>query len=195
MSPKSSIRLLPRVCAQSLSHVWLFGTSWTVACSAPLSMEFSRQESWSGLPFPASGNLPDAGIEPTSPALQVDSLPLCHLGSQGFYPFLLKMCGKRPRPQFLTKFSPLCLFLTKTFSLFISLKDNLATGICAMKCWTVKADIWMGNLTKYLTFLIFNYTSKPQAPFGECVLHTHCSFPLPGHCSFSPQSSALRWAL
>ena len=110
-------------------------------------------------------------------------------GSQGFYPFLLKMCRKRPRPQFLTKFSPLFLFLTITFSLFISLKDNLATGICGMKCWTVKADIWMGNLTEYLTFLIFNYTSKPQAPFGECVLHTRCSFLLPGH------SSDLRWAL
>ena len=44
-------------------------TPWTVACQAPLSMEFSRQESWSGLPFPPPGDLPDRAIEPTSPAL------------------------------------------------------------------------------------------------------------------------------
>ena len=45
---------------------------WTVTCQAPLSMGFSRQEYWSGLPFPS---LPDPGIEPRSPALQADSLP------------------------------------------------------------------------------------------------------------------------
>ena len=50
-------------------------TSWTVACQAPLSMRFSRQEYWSGLPFPSPGDLPDPRIEPWSPALQADSLP------------------------------------------------------------------------------------------------------------------------
>ena len=50
-------------------------TSWTVACRAPLSMAFSRQEYWSGLPFPPPGNLPNPGIEPMSLALQADSLP------------------------------------------------------------------------------------------------------------------------
>ena len=48
---------------------------WTVACQAPLCMGFSRQEYWSGLPFPSPGDLPDPGIEPGSPALQTDSLP------------------------------------------------------------------------------------------------------------------------
>ena len=43
-------------------------------CQAPLSMEFSRQEYWSGLPFPSSGDLPNSGIEPRNPALQADSL-------------------------------------------------------------------------------------------------------------------------
>ena len=57
------------------SHVRLFVTPWTVARQAPPSMEFSRQEYWSGLPFPSPGNLPDPRIEPRSPALQVDSLP------------------------------------------------------------------------------------------------------------------------
>ena len=46
-----------------------------IACQAPLSMEFSRQEYWSGLPFPSPRDLPNPGIEPRSPALQADSLP------------------------------------------------------------------------------------------------------------------------
>ena len=49
-------------------------TPWTVTCQVPLSMGFSRQEYWNGLPFPSPGDLPDPGIEPGSPALQVDSL-------------------------------------------------------------------------------------------------------------------------
>ena len=57
------------VCAQSLSCVWLFVTPWTVAHQAPLSKRFPRQEYWSGLPFPSSGELPDPGTELTSPAL------------------------------------------------------------------------------------------------------------------------------
>ena len=56
------------------SRVRLFATPWTVACQAPLSMEFSRQEYWSGLPFPSPGDLPDIGIAPGSPVLQADSL-------------------------------------------------------------------------------------------------------------------------
>ena len=48
---------------------------WTVAHQAPLSMEFSRQEYWSGLPFPSPGDLPEPGIEPESPALEADALP------------------------------------------------------------------------------------------------------------------------
>ena len=55
-----------------LSYVQLFVTPWTVAFQAPLSMEFSRQEEWNGLPFPTPGNLPNPGIElasPVSPAL------------------------------------------------------------------------------------------------------------------------------
>ena len=60
---------------KSLSHVRLFATPWSVAHQAPLSMGFSRQEYWSGLPFPSTGDLPDPGIEPGSPALQTDALP------------------------------------------------------------------------------------------------------------------------
>ena len=56
------------------SRVRPFVTQWTVACKTPLSMGFSRQEYWSGLPFPSSGDRPNPGIEPRSPALQTDSL-------------------------------------------------------------------------------------------------------------------------
>ena len=57
-----------------LSHVQLFATPWTIVHQAPLSMEFSRQEHWRGLPFPSPGDLPHLGIEHWSPALQVDIL-------------------------------------------------------------------------------------------------------------------------
>ena len=58
-----------------LSRVRLFAASRTVSYQAPPSMEFSRQEYWSGLPFPSPGALPDPGIEPWSPTLQADALP------------------------------------------------------------------------------------------------------------------------
>ena len=54
------------VCVCVLSCVRLFVTPWTVACQTPLSVEFSRQEYWSELPFPSPGDLPDLGIKPTS---------------------------------------------------------------------------------------------------------------------------------
>ena len=57
-----------------LSRVRLFVTPWTVAYQAPLSMEFARQEYWSGLPFPSPGDRLNPGIEPRSPALQTDVL-------------------------------------------------------------------------------------------------------------------------
>ena len=53
----------------------------TEVCQAPLSMEFSRQEYWGGLPFPDPGDLPNPGIEPLYPALQADSLLRSHQGS------------------------------------------------------------------------------------------------------------------
>ena len=64
-----------KVKVKLLSRVRLFATPWIVAYQASLSMGFSRQEYWSGLPFPSPGDLPDPGIKPRSPALQADSLP------------------------------------------------------------------------------------------------------------------------
>ena len=58
-----------------------FATPCTVAHQGPLSMGFPRQEYWNRLPFPSPRDLPNPGTEPTSPAIQVHSLPLSHLGS------------------------------------------------------------------------------------------------------------------
>ena len=79
-------------------------TPWTVAHQAPLSMGFSRQEYWSGLPFPCPGDLPDPGTEPGSPASQADSLPtelqgkplIIETGSQIHHCLLLGACLLTP---------------------------------------------------------------------------------------------------
>ena len=67
-------------------------SSWTIACQAPLSMGFPRQEFWSGLPFPSPGDLPNLGIKLKSPAWQADSLPLSHLGSWRKTCSVTKLC-------------------------------------------------------------------------------------------------------
>ena len=72
-------------------------TPWTVAHQAPLSMGFSRQEYWSGLPCPPPGDLPDPGIKPRSPALQADSLSCEQQGSsQGS----ISLCNKKKMREF-----------------------------------------------------------------------------------------------
>ena len=73
--------VMPTCQPSHFSHVWLFVTPGTVACQAPLSMVFSRQEYWSGLPCSPPGHLPNPGIKLMAPSLQADSLPLSHQGS------------------------------------------------------------------------------------------------------------------
>ena len=74
-SPSNSLNVGREVKVKSLSRVRLFVTQWSVAYQAPQSMGFSRQEYWSGLPFPSPGDLPHPGIKPGSPASQADALP------------------------------------------------------------------------------------------------------------------------
>ena len=103
------------------SCVQLCATLRTAACQAPLSVGFSRQEYWSGLPFPpTSGDLPNPGIEPRCPAFQTDSLLLTHQGSPYIYihtyflfkiSFLFKspqQCIEFPMPY--SRFSPVIYF-------------------------------------------------------------------------------------
>ena len=68
------------VCVCLVGHVQLFATPWTIRLVCP--WRFSRQEYWSGLPFPSPGDLPNPGIEPRSPALHADSLPSEPPGNQ-----------------------------------------------------------------------------------------------------------------
>ena len=78
-------------CGVSRSVVSNSATLWTVACQAPLSMEFSRQEYWSGLPFPSPGYLPNPGIEPMSPALSRLITPSTkHVGSSMYSRYMIK---------------------------------------------------------------------------------------------------------
>ena len=72
---RSNQSILKKEWVKSLSCIRLFATLWTVACQAPPSMGFSKQEYWGGLPFPSPGDLPDPGLEPGSPTLQADSEP------------------------------------------------------------------------------------------------------------------------
>ena len=80
------------VVVESLSHVHLFVSPWAVDLQAPLSMGFSRQKYWGGLPFPSSWDLPNPGIETVSPALKADSSPMSHLRSPHLFP-LLRLLG------------------------------------------------------------------------------------------------------
>ena len=85
------IRIQICVMLSSCSVISDFATiPWTVAHQAPLSMGFSRQEYWNGLPFPSPGHLPDPGIEARSPASLADSLPLSHPGKPNKYIETLK---------------------------------------------------------------------------------------------------------
>ena len=80
----SEVKVVVKVTQSCLTLV----TPWTVARKVPLSMGFSRQEFWSGLPFPSPGDLPDPGIKPMSSAWQADSLPT-ELGGKSIEKLLL----------------------------------------------------------------------------------------------------------
>jgi len=98
-----------------LSRVLLFSTPWTVACQAPLSIGFSRQEYWSGLPFPPPADLPDQGIKPmspVSPALAVGSLPLAQPGKPWCIYIYVQI---------------ICIFIYRLFICFLSMVTNSQT--------------------------------------------------------------------
>ena len=111
--------------AHSLSHGWLFATLWTIACQVPLSMKFSRQEYWSGLPFPPPGDLPGLGIEPgslgspalagrfstTAPAKPADKNVLCCARSLQLCPIRI-IVSKVLGSEMTLSQQPLLFFLT-----------------------------------------------------------------------------------
>ena len=99
-----------------LSHfscVRLFETLWTVAQQAPLSMGFSSQEYWSGLPYPLPGDLPLAGIKPktpAAPALQADSLPLSPKGLYCNYSTVSPVITVRKQSETMCKWMGMSVF-------------------------------------------------------------------------------------
>ena len=89
LEPGKDVPVFTCVCVYSLSGVHCFATPWTIALQGPLFMEFPRWEYWGELPFPSPGDRPDPRLEPGSPALQVDSLPLSQQGSP---PVFIPLC-------------------------------------------------------------------------------------------------------
>ena len=75
LNTKPNILNMERKKVELLSRVRLFVTPWTVAYQVPLSMGFSRQDYWSGVPLPSPGDLPNPGIEPWYPSFQTGTLP------------------------------------------------------------------------------------------------------------------------
>ena len=161
-----------------LSRVRLFATPWTAACQAPLSMEFSRQEYWRGLPCLPPGDLPNPGIAPSSPTLQADSLLIEPPGKPCIFctsprPTSHSRVSASRRPQPAGNLSPpysppapgpivtswvrepfseaLLPFLIPTFlDFFFSPKSNLRHGcVCRWFTWEVALEAWrVGNVGK-----------------------------------------------
>ena len=138
-----SVLMAPRLwaifsCVQSLSHVQFFATvPWTGMHQVPLSMEFSRQEHWSGLLFPSPGDLPNPGIEPGSPALQAYSLPT-------------ELWGK-PQKCILYQFSPFSVWPSHNGSISappFKLKTVLTQGFCTQRslCLELHASTYAHGL-------------------------------------------------
>ena len=98
--------------------------SWTVAYQAPLSVGFSKQEYWSGLPFPSPGDLPDPGIKPGSPALQADALPSKPPGNVPVYILLYFKHRSRMVRNFSSKSLLVILFY------FLCAQDKLVKEYC-----------------------------------------------------------------
>ena len=132
---------LENVKVKSLSRVQLFATPWTVAYQAPPSMGFSRQEHWSGLPFPSPGHLPNPGIEPGSPALEADALT-----SEPCRCFLIMF----PYSLSTTYFSSLSNFNMYLFMVLGSYRMTLILSV-----W----QFWNGEIIKWTEQLL--YTGFP----------------------------------
>ena len=125
-SQKPSSWLWVCVCmCESLSCVRLFATPRTVAHQASLSMEFSRQEYWSGLPFPSPEDPPSPGIEPWSPA---DSLPFELWGSPPAVWFLPYILIINIITKHLHLWAPICILITK--KIYFCNKGPIQTSLC-----------------------------------------------------------------
>ena len=122
--------LLMKVKSESISPVWLFAASGIIVSQAPLSMGFSRQEYWDGLPFPSPGDLPDPGIKLGSPAFHMDCLP--SEPSRKCYLWLV-VNGKHLKTQFYSLFLEFGL-LSLFFKTIYLAASNLSCGTQGLHC-------------------------------------------------------------
>ena len=142
----------------SLSHVQLFLAPWTIAHQAPLSMGFPKQEYWSGLPFPFPGYLSWPRIEPMSPALQLDSLPLRHPGSA--FSYIPRLEVMVPNQRHLSKFPGENLYGHKTDYSYIL----VPTGCCLRLCQLEKSRKWNSPVQVLpLTFCTWTHKDRMKA--------------------------------
>ena len=134
---------IPFVC-QVTSVASDSATLWTIACQAPLSVEFSRQEYWSGLPCPPLGDLPNSGIEPTSPALARRFFT-----TSATWKPLLKVVNS---PQSICQ---------GRFSILILLETTLASLLKCVLCRFVLQDIPGGTRCAFnATFSLFSFSEQ-----------------------------------
>ena len=146
-----------------------FATQWTIACQAPLSMRFSRQEYWSGLPHPPPGDLPDPEIEPASLRLlhwQAGSLALVPPGKPNF-PFTLR---KKYSFIYYPDFPPIC---TVTNILSSQLEDLKTSESPHSHCWSLLLPLQSppSSVVKDILMLV-----NPQTGLPLPNLASLCSF-------------------
>ena len=152
----------------------LFATPWTVARQAPLSMGFSRQEYWSGLPCLSPGDLPDPGIKPRSPALQADSLPfeLAGNGWNFILPKSLKVIKRKQRKKLTTLVAAHKTRLIGKLGMF---SMNLGSFYSQLLFWKPRLSVsfWHSGGTGYREhndFLCFTRKLTPTAHHQPPVL-------------------------
>ena len=121
------------------SNVQLCVTLWTIACQAPLSMGFSRQEYWSGLPFPSPGDLPHPGIEPRSPPLQADAGRGFNEAEEPTWPLL--QC-KHYSSSTQRNMNLFCPEHGAHWKVVIGLQRSL---LAMLRAWTSLQDFWEGQ--------------------------------------------------
>ena len=137
-----------------LSRVRLFVTLWTLTYQVPPSIEFSRKEYWSGLPFPSPGNLPNRGIEPGSPTLWADTLPSEPPGKPELEPTMLQNLGQSTDRSFYCWPFPL-------FPPTSSLRNLITCPSWAEESWYI---LCTRNISKELHLLVMRATIYGVCP-------------------------------
>ena len=147
---------------KSLSRVRFFATLWTVAYQASPSLGFSRQEYWSGLPFPSPGDLPDPGFEPGSPALEADALTSDPPGKPQTSPQLShhrdSLCAQYHRGG--EKHGPCCSLITKSCLTLCNPMD------CILLASSVHGILW-ARILGWVAISFSRGSSQPRD--GTCV--------------------------